>query len=196
MKKFSKISGEKVSEPKPVEKKAKDLTIDTLKGGVMQLMDNYLSVQMYGPITRYHVAGTMKVAGKELFLEALMDMLEEVTNKSKVKMLEGMKIESNDWQFIDNKIDELNLTTERVSNSKLVNHKEKIKSIYNRYKPNKEDILAQFDRLIGHITSGENAYLRGIAAETLISDPKFSTNIMKEIADKYFFKAKQLGFTK
>lgn len=196
MKKFSKISGEKIGEPKPVEKKAKDLTIDTLKGGVMQLMDNYLSVQMYGPITRYHVAGTMKVAGKELFLEALMDMLEEVTNKSKVKMLEGMKIESNDWQLIDNKIDELNLTTERVSNSKLVNHKEKIKSIYNRYKPNKEDILAQFDRLISHITSGENAYLRGIAAETLISDPKFSTNIMKEIADKYFFKAKQLGFTK
>ena len=91
MKKFSNITGEKVTEQKPVEVKITES--DLLKVGVLKLMDNFLRIQFYGPVTRYQVAGTAKVAGKELFVEALLDMLDEFSSKEKVKLLESMKSE-------------------------------------------------------------------------------------------------------
>jgi len=132
MKKFSKITGETVNELKPVENKITEA--DLIKTGIMKLMDNYLSVQFYGPITRYQVAGTAKVVGKEMFLGALLDMLEEFSSKEKVKLLESMKSEITDWETLDNKINQLNEHLGEISESKLVAHKEKIKSLCNRYK--------------------------------------------------------------
>ena len=81
MKKFSKISNSPVGKittdvDSSLDKKNES---DFFKSKIIGLMNSFLTVQMYGPITRYHTAGTMKVAGKELFLEALM---EEIKNFS------------------------------------------------------------------------------------------------------------------
>jgi hypothetical protein len=190
MKKFSNITGEKVSEQKPVETKVTES--DLIKAGIMRLMDNFLNVQFYGPVTRYRVAGTAKVVGKEMLMEALFDMLEEFSTKDKVKLLESMKNESNDWELLDSKISELKLTLESIKDSKLVPHKEKIKSLCNRYK-NKEELLEQVDKSISKIKNPETSHLRGIAAQRLISENNIDKDILKSISEKYFKKSKDLG---
>lgn len=186
MKKFSKITGEKVDEQKPVEKQFTEL--DLMKSNIMALMDNYLGVQMYGPITRYHVAGTAKVSGKEVFLGALLDLLEEFSSKEKVKLLESLKSQSSDWELIDNKVSEIKIQIENISNSKLVPHKEKIRSIYNIYKSDKKLLMEQIDKSVSKIKNPNTAYLRHLAAESLSSE----LNYMSLISEKYLNKSKEL----
>jgi hypothetical protein len=178
MKKFSNITGQKVTEQKPVETKVTES--DLMKAGIMTLMDNFLNVQFYGPITRYRVEGTAKVVGKEMFMEALLDMLEEFSGKEKVKLLESMKSESNDWELLDNKISEIKQLSESLSNSKLLPHKEKIKALCNRYK-NKEELLEQFDKSISKIKNKETLKLRASAAQLLSNEYPF----LKEVVIKY-----------
>lgn len=187
MKKFSKITGEKVSE-KPIEKQKNEA--DTIKYSIMGLMDNYLGVKFYGPVTRYQVAGTAKVSGKEMFLGALLDLLEEYSSKEKVKILESLKSDISDWELIDNKVSELKNHINKISESKLVNHREKIRSLYNRYKSDEKMLMEQVDKSISKIKNGETAYLKSIAAETLISE----SILMKQISQKYLSKSKELGY--
>lgn len=166
MKKFSKITKEKINEPKPVETKPNEL--DLMKAGVKKLMDSYLSVQMYGPVTRHQRKGTVKVVGKELFLEALMDFLEEFTSKDKVKVLESLKSESKDWQLIDSKIDEIKNSTEEIKESKLVAHKEKVKSIISRY-TTKESLTDYLESSLPKLQK-ETINLRTLAAKRLLKE--------------------------
>jgi hypothetical protein len=193
MKKFSKITGETITEQKPVEIKVTES--DLIKAGIMKLMDNYLSVRFYGPVTRYQVAGSAKVVGKEIFLGALLDMLEEFSTKEKVKLLESMKSEITDWELLDNKIDQLNEHINEISESKLVPHKEKIKSLCSRYS-NENELLEQFDKSLSKIKSGQTAYLRAVAAKKMISENQISPKLLLQISDKYLIKASELGYTK
>ena len=186
MKKFSNITRQKVTEQKPVETKISET--DLMKTGIMKLMDNFLNVQFYGPVTRYSVAGSAKVVGKEMFLGALLDLLEEFSSKEKVKLLESMKSESNDWELLDNKISELKLTLESIKDSRLVPHKEKIKSLCNRYK-NKEELLEQVDKSIAKIKTKKTLELRGTAAQMLSSE----NSILVEVAKRYFDKANTIS---
>ena len=91
MKKFSNISNVKVSEEPKVE--VKQLNEEEMfKAKVMNLMEQLLSVRTYGPVDRYLRAGNIKVAGKEMFLEALMDLLKDKSSKEEKKILESLKI--------------------------------------------------------------------------------------------------------
>lgn len=193
MKKFSKITGETITEQKPVERKATES--DLIKAGIMKLMDNYLSVRFYGPVTRYQVAGTAKVVGKEMFLGALIDMLEEFSIKEKVKLLESMKSEMTDWELLDNKIDQLNEHLSEISESKLVPHKEKIKSLCERWS-NESELIEQVDRSLSKIKSGKTAYLRSIAAKNMTSEKKISSNLLLKVSEMYLNRAIELGYTK
>ena len=196
MEKFSKITHQKINEaPQPKIEKVNEEEI--LKYSIMKLMDDFLKVQLYGPMTGYYVAGTVKVAGKELFLEALLNLLEEASTKGKIKLLESLKSESSDWKLIDDKIDEIQLELEKISDGKLNLHIEKIKSLYDKYKNDKEMLMQQIDLRISNMKSGRNAFWRGVAAEHLSKTPEYSQSerdIMKKIANKYYFRSKQLGF--
>ena len=193
MKKFSKITGVTVTEQKPVDKKVTES--DLMKVGIMKLIDNYLSVRFYGPVTRYQVAGSAKVVGKEMFLEALLDMLGEFSTKEKVKLLEGLKSDITDWELLDNKIEQFKEQLKEISESKLVAHKEKIKSLCGRYS-NETELLEQFDKSLSKIKSGQTAYLRSVAAKRMISESKISSKLLLQISDKYFNKASELGYIK
>jgi hypothetical protein len=193
MKKFSKITGVTVTEQKPVEIKTTET--DLMKVGIMKLMDNYLSVRFYGPVTRYQVAGTTKVVGKEMFLEALLDMLEEFSTKEKVKLLESLKSDITDWRLLDNKIEQFNEQLKEISESKLVAHKEKIKSLCGRYS-NENELLDQFDKSLSKIKSGQTAYLRSVAAKKMVSENQISSRLLLQISDKYLNKASELGYLK
>jgi len=107
MKKFSNITNQSVGqEPKIDTTKIDETTLFKVK--VMNLMEQFLSIQTYGPVDRYLRAGSITIKGKELFTEALLSLLDEKTIKEKTKLLEGLKSELKDWETIDNKIDDLN----------------------------------------------------------------------------------------
>jgi hypothetical protein len=190
MKKFSKITNVKVNEQKPVESITTEL--DLMKAGVKKLMDSYLNVQMYGPVTRHERAGSVKVVGKELFLEALIDFLEEFTSKDKVKVLESLKSESKDWKLIDSKIDEIKESSNQIKESKLVSHKEKVKSMIQRFNT-KESLTDYLNTTLPKVKNGELAYMRSLAAKRMMKENK--NPLLKIVEESYSSKYKELGFT-
>ena len=190
MKKFSKITNVKVNEQKPVETTTTEL--DLMKAGVKKLMDSYLNVQMYGPVTRHERAGSVKVVGKELFLEALIDFLEEFTSKDKVKVLESLKSESKDWKLIDSKIDEIKESTNQIKESKLVSHKEKVKSMIKRFNT-KETLTDYLSTTLPKVKNGELAYMRSLSAKRMMKENK--NPLLKIVEESYSSKSKELGFT-
>lgn len=160
MRKFSKYTNSPVGE-EPKKSVSKINEEDIFKTKVLRLMDDFLRVQTYGPITRYQVAGTMKVAGKELFLEALLDLMSDKKSSSDIKLLESLKIDIHNHEAIDNKIAKIN--SQRTN---LHIQRTKIKSLYERYK-NDESILIEKAKLsIGKISS-EEKNLRFLACDEL-----------------------------
>jgi hypothetical protein len=91
-------------------------------------MNQILSVRTYGPVDRYQRAGNIKIAGKELLAEALIDLLKQESVKDKTKLLESLKSEIKDWQVLDEKIDSIN--NENIPSLSNVN---KISSMVSKY---------------------------------------------------------------
>jgi hypothetical protein len=186
MKKFSNITGQKVSEEPKMEIKITEA--DVFKSKVMSLMDDLLRVQMYGPITRYHVAGTMKVEGKDLFLEALMDLLDVKSNGEKIKLLESLKSKISDWKVIDETIDILN--NEDVE---LFKQRASLKSLYNKYKSDSNLLIEQTEASASKIKLPNKAFLKFKACESLLSDDKFNSEIIQKMSEKYLDRYNQLS---
>jgi hypothetical protein len=129
IKKFSNITGQKVGEEPKVE--IKQLNEEELfKSKLMGLMDQILSIRTYGPVDRYQRAGLIKVAGKEMLVEAILDLLSEKSVKDQTKVLEGLKSELRDWEVIDAKIESLNKEKTLLSN------RNKFKSLLESYTDN------------------------------------------------------------
>lgn len=192
MKKFSKITNQTVTEQKPVERKLTD--VDIMRVKISNLMENYLRVQMYGPVDRHQRAGLVKVAGKELFLEALLSMLEEYSTGKNIKLLESMKSETSDWKLLDDKIENLTLQLESIKDGKLISHKEKLKSILTKNQ-DKSVILEQVDNSISKISNPQTAILRAQAATYLISEGVFEKELLIQIAKKYLDRSKELSIS-
>jgi hypothetical protein len=189
MKKFSNITGEKISEQKPIEVNLTEL--DLMKAKISNLMENYLRVQVYGPVDRYQRAGSIKVAGKELFLEALISLLDELTNKKTIKILEKMKSETGDWKALDSKIDYLNFCLENDKDGKMITHKEKIRSIISKTSDRKK-IIEQIDFSVSKISNPKTALLRSLAAKSMMEDGNYDNEVLSLISEKYLLKYKEL----
>ena len=185
MKKFSNTTGQKVTQEPKVEIKITES--DVFKFIVLELMDNLLKVQMYGPITRYHVAGTMKVVGKGLFLEALMELLDDKSNGDKVKLLESLKSKINDWKAIDETIDQI-----KSEPTGLYKHKSMVKSMYNKYKNDKDLLIEQCEKSANKIKTDESAFLRYKACESLLNDSNFNPELLKKMSETYLKKINNL----
>lgn len=102
MKKFTKISNTTVGEEK-LEKVVND---NTLKFEILSLMDNFLEIKTYGNVSPVYMVPT-KIEGKELFVEALMDFLQEKIEEKSIKVLESLKHDIKDWKSIDEKIESI-----------------------------------------------------------------------------------------
>lgn len=189
MKKFSNITGEKISEQKPIEVNLTEL--DLMKAKISNLMENYLRVQVYGPVDRYQRAGSIKVAGKELFLEALISLLDELTTKKTIKVLEKMKSETGDWKALDSKIDYLNFYLENAKDGKMITHKEKIRSIITKTSDRKK-IIEQIDFSASKISNPKTALLRSLAAKDMMEDGNYDNEVLSLISEKYLQKYREL----
>ncbi len=193
MKKFSKISNTKVSEePKQVEVKINEE--DLFKGKVLNLLDQLLSVRTYGPIDRYLRAGNIKIAGKEMFLEALMNLLKDKSSKEEKKILESLKSYVTDWETIDSKIDEID---QRISESevkdKLISHRNKLQSLYNNYSQDEEMLMNMVQESCNKINDKDTAYLRGLTAEYMANEGKYPKELFTKISEKFKERSQQLS---
>ena len=107
MQKFSKISGFSIPEKKPQAPNPAELDKMAVKAIIIKLMDNYLTIRSYGAPRQELFDANVKISGKEMFAEALLDLFDEASQKKKVEVLESLKSITRDWEMIDNKIDEL-----------------------------------------------------------------------------------------
>jgi hypothetical protein len=133
MKKFSNITNQKVGVEPKVDHKVDEAT--SIKYRMIDLMDKLLSVTTYGPIINYDVAGTIKIAGKEMLAEAIADMLADISTKDKTVLLESLKSEVRDWDVLDNKIE--SLVKERSS----LNNKSKMIKLLEMYGDDEEMLI-------------------------------------------------------
>ena len=193
MKKFSNISKVKVSEEPKVE--VKQLNEEEMfKAKVMNLMEQLLSVRTYGPVDRYLRAGNIKVAGKEMFLEALMDLLKDKSSKEEKKILESLKGAVSDWEAIDSKIDEVNQKiSENQEKDKMIPHRNKLQSLYNNYGQDEEMFMNMVQESCNKITDSEKAYLRGLTAEYMANEGKYPKEVFTKVSELFKEKSKQLG---
>jgi hypothetical protein len=193
MKKFSNISNVKVSEEPKVE--VKQLNEEEMfKVKVMNLMEQLLSIRTYGPIDRYLRAGSIKVAGKEMFLEALMDLLKDKSSKEEKKILESLKSSVSDWETIDSKIDEVNQKiAEGQEKDKMIPHRNKLKSLYNNYGQDEEMFMNMVQESCNKITNTESAYLRGLTAEYMANEGKYPKEVFTKVSELFKEKSKQLS---
>ena len=193
MKKFSNISNVKVSEEPKVETKQLNEE-EQFKGRVLNLLDQLLSVRTYGPVDRYLRAGNIKIAGKEMFLEALMDLLKDKSSKEEKKILESLKSYVKDWETIDSKIDEVE---QRISESeikdKLIPHRNKLQSLVNKYSQDEEMLMNMVEESCKKITDKETAYLRGLTAEYMANEGKYSKDLFIKISEKFKERSQQLS---
>lgn len=195
MKKFSNITGVKVSE----EKKPKEIKLneeDLFKSKVLNLLEQLLTVRTYGPVDRYLRAGNIKIAGQELFLEALMDLLNEKSLKQETKILESLKSSIKDWEVIDTKIEEANNKIQDIkSKENIKSNLNKINSLINSYGQDEELLLNMVDESCNKIKNGKTAYYNHLATLQLIKENKFNTTTLKKISQKFEIKAQQLGYS-
>ena len=115
IKKFSNITGQKVNEEPKVQIKQLNEE-DLFKSKLIKLMDQVLTIRTYGPVDRHQRAGLIQIGGKEMLVEAILDLLSEKSIKEQTSILEGLKLEVRDWEAIDAKIESLNKEKTLISN--------------------------------------------------------------------------------
>ena len=197
MKKFSSISGQKVNLEPKVQITKEENEVLALKAGIMKLMDNLLSIQTYGSTRRDIVQNNIKITGKEMFAEALIDFLSDKSLNDQIKALESLRYTNRDWQSIDNNISVLySEINEKTTLSKNINQISKIKTFLETYGDDE-----MFDSLLESYTkrvkSGKEAYLRSVIANKMANDvnyKSYSSEKLSIISDNFLKRAKELGF--
>lgn len=189
MKKFSNITNQKVSTEPKSERKVNEQ--DLLKVKISELMDQFLMIRTYGPVDRYQRAGSIKIAGKEVFLEALLNLFSVKSIKDQAKLLEGLKSEIGDWELLDNKSNEfMSKISECEDNNKLLIQRQNVLNTYNKYKDDTQLLLKVIDESCKKIDSYDIANERYLSSIQLYTENK--VEIFKEISEKFKNRANQI----
>ncbi len=193
IKKFSNITGQKVGEEPKIENKINEE--DIFKAKVNSLLNNFLTIRTYGPIQRYFNASTIKISGKELFLEALLDLLKDKDLNKETKMLESLKSSVKDWEAIDIKIEEVNKKIEEIkSKDKMIPHRNKLKALFNSYGQDEEMLMNMVEESCNKIKDMDKAYLKSLTAEYMANEGKYPKQVFQKISEKFRNRAQQLGY--
>jgi hypothetical protein len=190
MKKFSNISGQKITEePKPEVKKINEQ--DLIKHKILELMEQFLVIRSYGPVDRHQRAGLIQIAGKEVFLEAIMNLFNTKSLKEQTKLLESLKSEITNWELLDNKVNEFsNKMTYYENNNQILIQKQNVLKLYNKYKDDSDFLLKMVDESCKKIKSSDIAEVRAISSEQLYLESK--NEIFKLMANKFNTRLNQI----
>ncbi len=163
MKKFSNITGQKVSEEPKRETKIDEAQM--LKSKMISLMNQFLSISFHGSNDYRLLGGGSKIKGHEMLAEAIIDLLNDKTIKETTKLLESLKSDISDWKAIDEKIEEINKEKTLISN------RNKVKNLLERY-TDKKTLLIISEKNCDKITNIKtlNDYIQIIGESISISD--------------------------
>lgn len=192
MKKFSSVSGEKVNLPPVIKITKEENDLSNMKFAIMKLLDDNLRVQSYGSARKNILADT-KITGYELFIEALIDMLDNNSLKDQVKVLESLKSDNMDWESIDGKI---NSIFEKINFNKDLKknkiHISKINSLIEKYGNDIDDFSFIVDRYCSNVKNTKVSYQRAITAKMMIESGKYSnyTKHLNIISEKFLNRSK------
>lgn len=207
MKKFSNISGSPVGQEPKITQQVKENDGDVLRFAISMMIDEYLTIAFDGPYTTEYFQQTSKIEGREIFIEALLNVLKEKDIQKEIKVLESLKDTIRDHQAIDEKIDNLTLLLEKQSPGETAKHKKRVEDLLK-----KDDPIKMAELQASRITDGEKAYFRCMMAKSLrdtTSIERILKNLKKdkieltktrvakllnEISDIFKFKADQLGY--
>jgi hypothetical protein len=191
MKKFSKIAKVKVAkEPKPVVKDKTNL--ESFSEKVQFLMDQFLTIQTYGPIDRYQRAGNIKIKGKDLFLESLIKLIESNKGKDSISILESLKEQSKDWKSIDNKIDSIKENKfDIVKESDFIKYKEGVSKFLSKYSTDDELCLLAVKENVSIMKNKEVITNKYLACKSLKEENKF-TSVIDNVIEIYESKISKL----
>lgn len=197
MEKFSNITNQKINQvPQLIEDK--DIVkLQAIKAGITKLMDNFLTIRSYGGARTEQLMSSVKISGKELFIEALIDFMNDKSIQDQIETLESIKGQTRDWQSIDGKITELsNLITEQEEFNKNSKQISKIKTLIDTYGDDErfETIL---EALVNRTQTSEEAQTISFVASKMTKNFKYleySKNQLRLISEKFNQKAKELNF--
>jgi mRNA deadenylase 3'-5' endonuclease subunit Ccr4 len=140
---------------------------------------------------------TVKIGGKELFIEALIDFMNDKSIEDQIKTLESLKGDTRDWQVIDNKINELFNSIDE--NKKFNENKKQISKIKTLLDTYGDDGRFQqiLENLVQKSNNSNDALLMSETANKMKSNFKYLNYSKKQltmISEKYNQKAKELSF--
>lgn len=164
MKKFSNITNQKVGQ-EPVKKETKINEEEAFAQKLLNLMDECLRIQTYGPVDRYLRAGTIKIQGKEALVAAIMEALGEKSVKEATKLLESLKSKSSDWTAIDERIEEIQMA-ENESN-RMTDDEKKIANLVDKFGDDTETLQEAAKANSLKIKSSESASERAATAQKM-----------------------------
>ena len=197
MNKFSRISGQKVNDLPKLIKSPEEMEIEQLKYGIMKLMDNCLTIRSYGSTRKHILEDTVKIAGKEMFVEALIDFMSDKSLKDSIEVLESLKSKNKDWKSIDEKIQDLN---ESINNVRFLevnkNGVKKIKMFLENYSED-DRFESLLENYVMKLENGEEAYSTHQIVKEMMNNTKFSIypkQKLQQVAKQYLIRATQLGF--
>jgi len=194
MKKFSKVTSTSSPEieEKITPKTEKELEEERFKVEVSHLMDDLLSIRTYGPIDRYRRAGNTKISGKEMFIDALIDILKDRDVKVEKKVLERIKIDNSYNKSIDLNINILGQKIQESENrDKILSKKHRMESIYNKYGDAKDMFMRMIKESSNKMINDDNVYFTIIALNEMIDSDKYPKNLIFEACN--IFKIKYKG---
>jgi hypothetical protein len=197
MNKFSKISGQKVNDLPKLIKSQEEMEIEQLKFGILKIMDSCLTIRTYGSARRNILEDTVKIAGKEMFIEALIDFMSDNSYKEQIELLESMKSDTKDWKTIDNKINEINEKIQNVRNLTInKNQVKKIKMFLETYGED-DRFETLLENYVSKLEDGKLAYSTSNLIKEMMKNTKFSIypkRQLEQIAKQYLIRATQLGY--
>lgn len=197
MDKFSKISGSKVGESPKVAPDKEKLQLDALKASISKMIDEHLILRFYGSARRDIMENTVKIGGKELFIEALLDFMNDKSIQDQIKTLESLKGNTRDWQVIDDKINDLCILIDE--NKRFGENKKqiaKIKTLIDTYGDD-ERFTDFLESLVKKSTNSNEAYLMAETANKMKSNFKYlnySKKYLTMISEKFTQRYKDLSF--
>lgn len=195
MKKFSNITNQKVNEEPKVQISKEEQAVLELKSHIKFLLDNLLTIRSNGSARQELLNNSISISGKDLFIEALVDLLSKKTINESIKTLESLKGVSTDWLTIDNKMNELHKSFENketlISNQSQV---KKIVAFLETYGDDKSfDVI--LENYVNRIKNPKEAYLRSLIANKMMNDvnySKYSKKQLSKISEKFLFRSKNI----
>lgn len=92
MKKFSKLTGEKVTEkPKEIQVPKSDIERENLRYEIMSLIEDILVIRSNGSVRKQNFNNSVSISGKEDLADAIIDLISEKNLKAKSEVLESLR---------------------------------------------------------------------------------------------------------